>query len=738
MANKSTLAHGAAGVVARAISAPGLRAVDYLRVSTEEQKRGYGIASQGKKTKNHIARKGWDHQGTYKDEGVSGSLEAADRPDLKRLMEDAASVSRTFDVVVVNEGRAIGRTGRAFWRWVWALEDMGIFVAIVDGGIDNTTPDGRREMRRQADYAETEYETIRTRTQGGIQEKAEEGGLTGGKPRYGYRIENQGQKGQSRIAVDRCDHGAGCRIVHEYNVLHRAWELVAVDKLNIRRAALTLNAEGLLTRSGKPWSNRNLWSRLTEAADEPQVVFRHPGRAKLGADGTPLYGNTVVINLAPLFTPEERGRLRAAMADNRRGRKSRGPNAHYPLSGHVVGLCKSRYSGLKRKERDGRVYRCAGKVEKHAGAALCACPTINADELEKLVWEETCKLLGDPKRLKLMSEDWLRLADGNRVNYDERIADLGRQIEEQESALAITMVVAAKQAARRGLSGEAAEEAVQRVLKPLADEVGGLVELRDEAMAWKAETELAEKRASDLQELARAARTRLQDMPSDDQAEVLDLLNIQVTVTGMPPMGRRVDCSLARWFSDRERGVPVLSDAAWRKVEPVLMASEKRQRSNRLPHRTVLDALLFKARTGVPWAGLPEEFGNPTGLQTRYHRWVTTGVWAEAMELLGAEESTPLAETVYPLPPMEIEGVVDPRLFVGVDGAPEETVPVDVVDVFVNSSLAGEVADQAVAKGAKAVWFQLDVIDEAAYARTREAGLDMVMNRCPAIELPLL
>ncbi|MDT9687671.1 CoA-binding protein [Streptomyces sp. P9(2023)] len=64
--------------------------------------------------------------------------------------------------------------------------------------------------------------------------------------------------------------------------------------------------------------------------------------------------------------------------------------------------------------------------------------------------------------------------------------------------------------------------------------------------------------------------------------------------------------------------------------------------------------------------------------------------------------------------------------------------PVDVVDVFVNSEHAGQIADEAVAIGAKAVWFQLDVIDEAAYARTREAGLDMVMNRCPAIEIPQL
>ncbi|MGW7516365.1 CoA-binding protein [Streptomyces sp. NPDC054796] len=64
--------------------------------------------------------------------------------------------------------------------------------------------------------------------------------------------------------------------------------------------------------------------------------------------------------------------------------------------------------------------------------------------------------------------------------------------------------------------------------------------------------------------------------------------------------------------------------------------------------------------------------------------------------------------------------------------------PVDVVDVFVNADLAGAVADEAVAVGAKAVWFQLDVIDESAYARTRAAGLDMVMNRCPAIEIPRL
>jgi predicted CoA-binding protein len=89
---------------------------------------------------------------------------------------------------------------------------------------------------------------------------------------------------------------------------------------------------------------------------------------------------------------------------------------------------------------------------------------------------------------------------------------------------------------------------------------------------------------------------------------------------------------------------------------------------------------------------------------------------------------------VIPVNPAETE-ILGERAYGSLTDIPE---PVDVVDIFRRADQAGVHVDEAIAIGARAVWMQLGVVDPAAARRANDAGLEVVMDRCPAIELPRL
>jgi predicted CoA-binding protein len=123
---------------------------------------------------------------------------------------------------------------------------------------------------------------------------------------------------------------------------------------------------------------------------------------------------------------------------------------------------------------------------------------------------------------------------------------------------------------------------------------------------------------------------------------------------------------------------------------------------------------------------------------TRYRTWAVVGCSpsprrdSHRIAALLARER----RRVVPVNP-HCDEVLGERCWPSLADVPPE-LRVEVVDVFRRSEHAGTHVDEAIAIGARAVWLQLGVIDHAAAARARDAGLQVVMNRCPAIELPRL
>ncbi|MEY9958641.1 DNA invertase Pin-like site-specific DNA recombinase [Streptacidiphilus sp. MAP5-52] len=637
-----------------------LRAVGYFRVSTEEQAKGYGITYTQKRVTKYVEKKGWGYVESYADEGYSGSLDHTQRPELKKLMEAAQLVPRPFDVVVVSEERAIGRRDRAFWPWVWKLEDLGIFVAIVKGDYDNTTEEGRSRMRKAQDAAEDERIVIRDRTQGGVQEKAEAGGWPGGPAPYGYQIENQGKRGESRAVLFMGDETA------PYSLLHRARRLLVHENMTCGEVEALYESEGIPGPDGRNWPKGCLRHILLgQAIQESRRLFRNPNnpRVRVDADGDPIFGETVEILLDPVFSPEELQELNQALARTAQGPRPRENDEIHPLSGRVFGLCGAHFTGATQGRARRRRYRCTGNRQRDRRTEKCGCESLDAELIEGRVWSEVCDLLANPEKLVSLAQELLDMTKASGVDYTARIEDLGSQIEDLELALSITTATTARQAARRKLSPQAAKEFTERATRPLEKELAELESLRDEAVTWQQAADGQVARARDLQRLAEKAGSRMYAMALGQQEEVYRLLDLRVTVLGQRTRRRvRSDDVVIRWFRDRNAEVPLLTDAAWGHIAPIFEGRPGRK--VKIGPRAYLEAVLTKARTGCPWSSVP-------GAQSIFYKWSTSGLWERLMEALEGFPGTPVAQDAD-LPPLRIEGRVDPRLLVGNDSVPAE------------------------------------------------------------------
>src|SRR5215208_96308 len=162
----------------------------YMRVSSEEQAERMTIATQESFLDEYCKLYSHEIAGLYKDEAISGTVAMHERPEGRRLLDDAEAGA--FDVVLVYKLDRIGRTLLNVVDAHDRLDVCGVALRSATEPIDTSTPSGRLIFHMLASFAEFERSTIRERTTHGLHRAYRDGKQSGIIP-YGYDVDEDGR-----------------------------------------------------------------------------------------------------------------------------------------------------------------------------------------------------------------------------------------------------------------------------------------------------------------------------------------------------------------------------------------------------------------------------------------------------------------------------------------------------------------------------------------------------------------
>jgi site-specific DNA recombinase len=348
----------------------------YARVSTEDQAERQTIQAQ-----LDFLRKYADlHQiciaGEYVDDGISGTVPLDERPEGRRLLDDADA--GRFGAVIVYRLDRLGRSLKALIAAHDHLDSSGVAIRSGTEPFDTSSPIGRFVFQLLGSIAELEKETIIERTSGGRNRVAKEGRYAGGALPPGYDVDNVGKLVPSARIVPQLDiteseliRDLFARIAGGSSVLAEARRFQALGVSPDRRYGT-----GKVAKRGA-WAT----SSLTKVLHNPL----YKGEGSYGQK----YG-TVARAVPPLVDTATWGRVQAAMLQNKR-LATKNARYVYPLRGLIrCEDCGRGYTGtaVNRSREPRHEYRCGGTLAtvKANPADRCKGKSINAKWLEAEVW----------------------------------------------------------------------------------------------------------------------------------------------------------------------------------------------------------------------------------------------------------------------------------------------------------------------------------------------------------------
>lgn len=331
------------------------RAAIYVRISSDKEGAGLGVARQAEDCQKLADRLGWTVVEVLEDNDISAYQRKRPRPAYQRLLRGISD--GTFDGVLAWHPDRLHRRNAELEEFITAVEDHGVRIATVQGGaLDLSTPDGRMTARLLGAIAGREVEHGRERVLRAKQQAAQAGKWRGGRRPFGYEADG--------VTIRESEAG----------IVREACKGILSGR-SMRGLAIEISGRGVVSTSGNPFTETTLRAVLLRARNAGLIEQR---------------GEIVGPAEWPGIVSEDTWRaVRGVLTDPARVTPQGEHRAHL-LSG--IGSCGVCGAPLRMgASRHGRAYRCA----RSTGHVVR-----NAEQLERYVRDVVATVLRDPGYLR--------------------------------------------------------------------------------------------------------------------------------------------------------------------------------------------------------------------------------------------------------------------------------------------------------------------------------------------------
>lgn len=370
------------------------------RVSSEDQQERGTIQNQIDFVKKYADLHQLDIRDYYLDDGISGTIPLDQRPEGKRLLDDAKAGK--FNLILIYKLDRLGRSARIVLNAVHELESYNVKIKSMTEPFDTGDPSGRFLLTILAGVADLERETILERMWHGANRVARTGKWLGGIVPFGYHTNQEGFLEITETPIPGFE-------LSEEHVIEMIYRLTVEQDYNCYQIADYFNAlgippsyvkDGRQVKKGKRKENTaGIWrpARIGNMIrnETYKGIHRYGKRTKKERE--------IISREVPAIVPEELwDKAQIALKEHRLESFSN-VRHRYLLRGLIkCGNCGLTFSGTvywSRGEKYKAVYRCNGKtLYRGAFNGKCTAKNIPADWIEEIVWGKIIEFVGNPKK----------------------------------------------------------------------------------------------------------------------------------------------------------------------------------------------------------------------------------------------------------------------------------------------------------------------------------------------------